>query len=272
MFNKRRRLYKRKKLLLFVTLSLVLFLGIGYSAVKDNILVSSGATFSPVPMVKSTSLEDTKYFRNSKYKKLIKIITFEDRINVPSNATESWDIGVNQNGDVMAYVIPNTIDSSYYDLYIQANGKVYANKNMSSWFRSMDAVECINNIELLDTRYTTNMSHMFTYLGKIASSVTLDVSSFNTSKVTNMSNMFNNVGSDSLDVNITLGDIDSSKVTDMSGMFYRTGFSDQTFTLDVSSLETNNVVDMKNMFKETGKKSTLQNWMLVILSQVKQQV
>ena len=40
MFNKRRRLYKRKKLLLFVTLSLVLLLGIGYSVVKDNILVT----------------------------------------------------------------------------------------------------------------------------------------------------------------------------------------------------------------------------------------
>ena len=255
MFNK--KYTKRNKTYIIIFFIFSLFISIGYSAVKDNLLVSTGAKFSPVPMVKSTSLDDTRYFRNETYKDKIKTITFEDNINVPNNAITSWDIGVNQNGDVMAYVIPNTTDSTYYDLYIQADGKIYANKDMSSWFRSMNYVERINNIELLDTKYTTNMSNIFTYFGANASSVELDVSSWNTSNVTNMSGMFNNVGSSSPKVTLTLGSINTSKATDMSAMFYKTAYSDSNFTLDISSLDTSNVTDMSSMFRETGYNSTV---------------
>ena len=90
--------------------------------------------FSSIAIVKETSSSDTTAFRSSTYKEKIKTITFEDDINVPETAIESWDIGVSRTKDVMAYVVKNTSDENYYDLYIQSDTQLYANENMSYWF------------------------------------------------------------------------------------------------------------------------------------------
>ena len=72
-------------------------------------------------------------FWNSSYRSKIKTITFERGINV-ADGSISWDIGVGGKGDVIAYVVTNSTDSSYYDLYIQSDYQLNANENMSYWF------------------------------------------------------------------------------------------------------------------------------------------
>jgi len=191
----------------------------------------------------------------------IKTITFEDEINVPDDAIASWDFGVAQNGNVIAYITANTEDSTFYDLYIQSNEQLYANPDMSCWFCDMWMLESINNIDLLDTSKVTNMSFMFggsllktlnlesfdtsnvtdmSYMFVAASPTTLNLENFDTSNVTDMSYMFDGIQLTTLD----LSNFNTSKVTDMSFMFNYSSFTN----LDISSFDTSNVTNMGSMF------------------------
>ena len=147
---------------------------------KDRILIA-------------TTNKSTTAFWN--YRKQIKTITFEDSINIPSDAFKSWDVSTTGNGKVMAYIIPNATSSSYYDLYIQGDGQLYANPNSSYLFYNFTYVDSIKNIEILNTRKVTNMSHMFNQTGYKSTVFTLDLGDkFNTSNVTDMSYMFCTTG------------------------------------------------------------------------------
>ena len=210
-----------------------------------------------VAMLKATSYSDTTAFRSSTYNSKIKTITFEDEINVPETATESWDLGVNQNGNVMAYVIPNTTDSTYYDLYIQSDTQLYANRDMSYWFAALTYVDEINNLELLDTSKTTNMLGMFSETGQNSTVFTLDVSNFDTSSVINMSGMFFKTGNASTVFTLDVSNFDTSSVIDMGYMFTSVGENNPNFTLDVSGFDTTNVTNMYGMFWYTGRNSTI---------------
>ena len=218
-------------------------------------------TKNDLAILKATTQSDTTAFRSSTYKTKIKTITFEDKINVPSDATESWDIGVNA-GKVMAYVIPNETDSTYYDLYIQSDGQLYANEDMSNWFYDFYYVDVINGLETLDTSSVINMQGMFWNTGTYSAVFTLDVSNFDTSKVTNMICMFcfsKSLAGDNNNPNFKLdvSEIDTSNVTDMSSMFSGTGYYNPNFTLDVSNFDTSKVTNMSNMFNGTGYNSTI---------------
>ena len=193
------------------------------------------------------------------YNQQIKTITFENTLNPKSNASYTYDISANQDGSVMVYLVENgTVEvrvpavtrtaggpvytteiKPAYDMYIQANGKVYANYDSSFWFAFLINLTEINNIENLDTSYVTNMSGLFCYSGSL---VNLDVSHFDTSNVTNMMDMFANAFSlATLDVS----HFDTSNVTDMNEMFYG---ADSLTTLDLSNFDTSNVTDMSSMF------------------------
>ena len=53
---------------------------------------------------------------------LINSITFVDNVNVPNEAEASWDASyTNGDNEIIAWVIPNTTDSTKYDLYIGAD-------------------------------------------------------------------------------------------------------------------------------------------------------
>ena len=213
-------------------------------------------TKNDLAILKSTSNSDATAFRNYAYKSKIKTITFEDEINVPSNAVASWDIGVAQNGNVMAYVVTNASNSSYYDLYIQSDTQLYANSDMSYWFYNMTYVDSIIGLELLDTSITTNMSNMFYMTGYNSTTFTLDLSNFDTSNVTNMSYMFSHTGYNNTTFTLDVSGFDTSKVTNMSSMFGSTGYNSTTFTLDVSGFDTRNVTNMNYMFGYTGYNTT----------------
>ena len=125
----------------------------------------------------------------------IKTITFESTLNPKEDATYIYDISANQDNSVMAYLVENgTVQSPVtqesipaYDMYIQSNGKVYANYDSSWLFGLFGNLTEINNLQNLDTSYVTNMSDMFRGMDSLTK---LDLSGFDTSNVTDMSYMF----------------------------------------------------------------------------------
>ena len=186
----------------------------------------------------------------------IKTITFESTLNPKEEAAYTYDISANQNGSVMAYLVENgTVQKPMtqesipaYDMYIQANGKIYANYDSSFLFVYFGNLTEINNMENLDTSYVTDMSGMF---GSVMSLTALDVSHFDTSNVTNMSGMFGGMYSlTALDVS----HFDTSNVTSMMVMF--NSMSSLT-ALDVSHFDTSNVTSMMGMFRSMSSLTTL---------------
>ena len=212
------------------------------------------------PTIKATSSSDTTAFRSSTYKSSIKIINLSDEINPPANVIASWDVGVNQNGDVMAYITRNANDSLKYDLYIQGDGALYANQDSSFLFYNFQNIDSINNIEVLNTSKVTNMRAMFSETGQNSTVFTLDLgNNFDTSNVENMSSMFSMCGHSNTAYTLNLGDkFDTGKVINMYGMFYSTGYHSTNFTLDLgNNFDTSNVENMSYMFASTGSRSTV---------------
>ena len=251
---------------------------------------NSGLASCDAPIIKPTSYNDTTAFRNATYKENIKTITLDDHINEPANIIESWDIGVSQNGNVMAYITQNSDDNTMYDLYIQGNGKLYANPNSGDMFAGLKGVDSINGIDKLNVSKVTDMSYMFNQTGSNSNIFTLNLGDkfdtsnvtnmnsmfsntgfnspvftldlgnhFDTSKVTNMSNMFADTGHASLFMTLNLGDkFDTSNVTDMSYIFEYVGYSNPLFTLNLGNkFDTKNVINMESMFDSTGYNSSV---------------
>ena len=258
----------------------------GVTASENNNVLNAyiNYEFIPLAILKSYRTMSTTAFRSSTYTNKFKNVSIQNSINIPENAIESWDIGVSQTGDVMAYVIANESDSSYYDLYIQSNTQLYANEDMSSWFTGMKYIDTLNGLEYMDTSNVTNMSAMFRETGYYSKTFTIDVSNFDTSNVTDMSYMFHQTGCQSLDFVLDLSNFvtnkvnlmngmfryaghastvfslnvtgwDTSNVVNMSGMFYGMGVSSQSLHLDLKNFNTSNVIDMSEMFYSTGKSS-----------------
>ena len=186
----------------------------------------------------------------------IKTITFENALNPKEEAAYTYDISANQNGSVMAYLVENgTVQNPItqesipaYDMYIQANGNVYANYDSSWLFLFFVNLTEINNMENLDTGYVMDMNSMFDGMSSLT---TLDLSHFDTSNVTNMSYMFSSMNSLTT---LDLSHFDTSNVTNMSYMF--NGMTSLT-TLDVSHFDTSNVTNMSSMFASMNSLTTL---------------
>ena len=174
------------------------------------------------------------------YSSQIKTITFENKINIPSDVDEEfkWDVSAYDNGTVMAYITPNKDNSSYYDLYIQGDGMIYAPIDSSYLFSGFNVLEEIINFRLLNTSKTTSIEGMFKYCRKLTN---LDLSNFDTRNVTRMGSMFYECSSL---ISLDLSSFDTSKVTNMDNMFYFSGLT----SLDISSFDTSNVTSMYNMF------------------------
>ena len=116
------------------------------------------------------------------------------------------------------------------------------------WFRSMDNLASIENINYLNTRMVTSMAYMFAYCEKLTS---LDVSRFDTRNVTSMLAMFEGCQRvKSLD----LSNFDTSNVTTMYCMFRICSLLEN---VNLSSFNTGNVTNMNNMFDNCRKLTTL---------------
>ena len=215
---------------------------------------------SELPVLMKTTSSSTSAFWG--YREQIKNIIFQDNINIPNNISDEhkWDVSSTGNGMVMAYIIPNATDSTYYDLYIQGDKRIYANPDSSSLFYDFKNVDSINNMSVLNTSKVTNMSCMFYNTGYNSSVFTLDLgSNFDTSKVTNMQQMFYNTGRKSPVFKLDLGDkFNTSEVKNMYFMFGYTGNNSSVFTLDLGDkFDTSNVTNMSYMFGFAGYTSTI---------------
>lgn len=185
---------------------------------------------------------DSKYILgNSKISQRrtnIATISIEDVIpsTLPSGA---WDVSLEKDKTVYAWLTNNTTDTTKYDLHIAANGGI----SLSSGdyiFAYYDNCTKIKGIENLNTSNATSMFAMFSDTSKLTS---VDLSGFDTSKVTDMQWMFDDCSSlTSLDVS----SFDTSNVTNMYTMFYRcNGLTSLNFG---EQFDTSKVTDMRYMF------------------------
>ena len=165
-----------------------------YLAIPNNMMMAKDFNIDPETLEGDFNQDTMQIISDSfwQHNLNIKTITFESTLNPKEEAAYTYDISANQNGSVMAYLVENgTLEDSVlgtipaYDMYIQANGKVYANYDSSFLFFS-NLTE-INNMENLNTSYVINMSDMFDGMSSLT---TLDVSHFDTSNVTDMRSMF----------------------------------------------------------------------------------
>ncbi len=246
--------HRRKKLNKIIILSafcLLFVITAGYAAFSTNIsLHVKGNILEGTRVIQEWGENSQTDFHSDFYKQNIVSITFLNNNNVPENAVESWNVSEDkEKGTVKAWVVPNSSDSSKYDLYIGAKGKVIANENSGYVFYDFRGVKEINFDNNYDTSNAVDMSKMFLNCTNLQ---TLDLSSFDTSNVTSMYAMFcmwdtniNYFPTNNL-LNITFGpNFNTSNVTDMQSMF--AGLSELK-ELDVSNFNTSNVTTMYHMF------------------------
>ena len=175
-------------------------------------------------------------------------ITFDDVINIPALAFESWDVSTKKNGNIMAYIIDDGLGYDTFELHIQSNGDILANPDSRFYFQWFYNITQINNFDLFKTHLVTDMSQMFAYCYSLTS---LDLSSFDTGNVISMEGMF--VGSASL-ISLDLSSFDTSKVTTMESMFSN---CDDLVTLNMSTLDISSVESMQTMFGRTPSLTNL---------------
>lgn len=89
-------------------------MGSGYAAFNTNLNITAKGNVKEKDRViqswTSTSNED---FHSDYYRENIVSATFLDNNNIPSNATEYWNVSEDkEKGGVMAWVIPNSDDST----------------------------------------------------------------------------------------------------------------------------------------------------------------
>ena len=238
--TRREKRSKRKKAVIVSTLCLLFVMTAGYAAFQTNLSITAkGNIKEPSRVIQSWNQYSNEDFHTDYYRENIVSVFFLDTNQVASNATESWDVSEDGKGGVKAWVVPNTEDTTKYDLYIGANDGVIANENSDAFFEGFRAVK---TIEFNNNFYTDNVTNMHTMFYHCESLVELDLSSFKTQKVTNMGNLFD--GCNSL-ITVNLSSFDTGNVIDMHQMFYG---CESLVELDLSSFNTQNVETTWYMF------------------------
>ena len=261
---------KSKRISRYVALIIMFGSIISVTKAKDSILLplKLNVSFESQNVMKSNScyFADEEYYDYAgcddywSHNHNIKKFYIENEIREISEYEYKYDVSKEQNEKVIAYLVENEEDSSSFDLYLMADGIIYANENASFYFADMINLDYIENLDGFDTSKVTNMSHMFGNFGVNINSTIFnpDFSSINTSNVKNMSYMFYKTGASQYitDFTLNLKNFDTSNVTDMSGMFSNAGFNSTNITLNISNFDTRKVTYMNKMFLGTGTNST----------------
>lgn len=216
------------------------------------------ASYESQNIMEASKNNQGKYVDYWQYVAKIKNFYIVNKFDELSDYDYKFDVSEAKNEKVIAYLVENEDDSDYYDLHLQADGLIYANADASSYFADMTNLDFINNIEGLDTSFTTKMSNMFYKTGYSSDIFTLDLGdNFNTSNVTAMDWMFYQTGYSNTDFTLDLGNnFDTSNVTNMKAIFNTTGYSSKIMTLDLGEkFDTSKVVEMSHMFYKTGYSS-----------------
>ena len=244
----RHRRKKINKIIILSAFCLLFVITAGYAAFSTNIqLHVKGNILEGTRVIQKWDNNSQTDFHSDFYKQNIVSITFLNNNNVPENAVENWNVSEDkEKGTVKAWVVPNSSDSSKYDLYIGAKGKVIANENSGYVFYDFRGVKEINFDNNYDTSNATNMTNLFR---NCTSLTEIDLSSFDTSNVTDMSDLFTMWKNQNLDNNLQKiifgSNFNTSKVTTMRSMFTN---CNKLIELDLSGFDTSNVTDMFQMF------------------------
>lgn len=213
---------------------LVILLGTTLSTTNAETLISIHLNINV--NFKSQNIMEAAYVldNNSKdyvefwdYSSKIKNIYIQNEKKKIAEYVRTFDVSLESNQRVKAYLVSNEDNSAYYDLYIQADGIIYPNQDASYYFYNMTYLDEIHNIEGLDTSNVKNMSYMFYNTGYNSTEFKLDISKFDTSNVANMSYMFYNTGYNSTKFNTSVT-ISNPNVKSYDNMF--TGVATKTGT------------------------------------------
>ena len=238
--TRREKRSKRKKAVIVSTLCLLFVMTAGYAAFQTNLSITAkGNIKEPSRVIRSWTGTSQEDFHSDYYKENIVSATFLDTNQVVSNATESWDVSEDGKGGVKAWVVPNTEDTTKYDLYIGANKGVIANEDSSGLFYNFTNITSINFGKNFDTSNVVNMATMFAGCNSL---ISLDLSFFDTKNVTSLEDIF--VDCFSL-TTINLSGWNTSNVNNMRGSFYR---NTSLTTINLRSFDTSNVTNMRAMF------------------------
>ena len=177
----------------------------------------------------SDQVYDTPYLREQ-----ISSITILDTLaDAPE---EVWDASEAQNGAVLCWVQPN---GELYDLYIGAEGGVWAGQSARNMFRGYTNAERIDFNNAFHTEQTLDMYGMFYSCDTLQA---LDLSCFDTSQVRTMESMFS--GCDALET-VDLSSFDTAHVERMDHMF---DWCLSLEELELLHFDTANVDNMASMF------------------------
>lgn len=175
-----------------------------------NLLSDTQINNYPVLM----SYSENYAFWNENYKSKITSIVIENSIdNTKINSSEKhWDVSINRNNSVIAYLQKDNENPEKYVLYIAAEGGVLANTDCRSLFKNFTSLKNID-INYFDTSKVTDMGEMFYNDENLEN---IDLTNFKTDNVKYMENLFYNCSSlKSLD----LSNINFSKTIRTYGLF-----------------------------------------------------
>ena len=140
---------------------------------------------------------------------------------------------------VTTYYVPN---GSNYDVYMLADGVIYAPENSKNLFADMANVTAIDTSNL-DFSRVENALCMFVNCSKLES---LDTASWDVSNMTNMQSIF--YGCNALE-DIDVSNWDTSNVTNMRMVFFRCYALDNETLKGVENWDVSNVKNFYSMFK-----------------------
>lgn len=230
--------------------------------VDTSAKVASGGEDLPQVMSRILERDSSSSTENYyAYSDSIEKIIIQNSLTPIVEANESWDVSVDNNGSVMAYLVSDT-----NTLYLQGDKKIYLPEEADSMFRGFSNLTTIEGLEYLDVSETksfysmfkenpmltslefTNwnssqavtMESMFDYCTALESIV---FTNFDTSTVENMKRMFAHCEAlTSLDLSVFV----TSNVTQMESMFY---YCSSLIDLDTSNFDTSKVTTMEQMFR-----------------------
>ena len=232
------------------TADITLNFGVKYGFINGGALTLSDNEYEvPVGEISNfmatlfTTSSDTTYDNNVTYQTKIKNASFLNYIESDtSKIVATWVVSESGDSSIVAWLQNNTT-SGYYDLYIGAEKKIYA-ENFQYLFAGLSGLTSIS-FDNLDTSMVTNMSYMFEDCRGLTS---LDLSSFNTSNVTSMSDMF---ASCYQLANLNINSFDTSNVTSMDYMFF------ECYALNTTITIRNPNVTYVNMFFDAASSGTV---------------
>ena len=215
----------------------------------NSVLQFTFAKSEAIMTIGSIGSGTTTFYGGTLTKNSIEMVKFMPTKEIPNDAIGYWDVSYTAGAnEVIAYYLDED-ENGLYELYIAADGEVYAPVNSSNLFTSFINVTAIDFNDSFNTSKTTSMGYdilkggMF---GNCKSLKELDLSKFDTRNVTNMASMFGYwYNSNNLE-KITFGDnFITTNVTDMSNMFFHCS---KLKTIDLTSFNTSKVTIMSGMF------------------------